>query len=89
MKIDEWPSLEDWSTLASVIVAGTREQLPGCGAGLQSKKDYRIIASSQRIVVCGFDERGTMHGLYNLQFRMNLREAPYLPRALDTTRRSL
>jgi hypothetical protein len=89
VKIDERPSLEDWSTVANAIVVGSREQLPGCDARLQSKKDYRIVTSPKRIVVCGFDERGTMYGLYNLQSRFNLREGPYLPRALDTTRRSL
>lgn len=83
------PSVEDWSELTNVIVAGTREQLPGCGAGLKARKDYRIMTSPHRIVVCGFDESGAMYGLYNLEDRMNLREAPYLPRRLDTVRHSL
>ena len=43
----------------------------------------------ERIVVCGFDERGVMFGLVNLEARMNLREAPILPRDLKTVRHSL
>jgi hypothetical protein len=39
--------------------------------------------------VCGFDERGAMYGLYNIEARMNLREAPFLPKKLDTVRHSL
>ena len=82
-------SLDDWSGAQRAILAGAREQLPGCGAGLTGAKDYRIVAGPERIVVCGYDERGAMYGLYNLEARMNLREAPFLPARLDTTRRSL
>ena len=87
--IETTASLEQASKIANVIVAGSRERLPGCAAELRSPKDYRIIVSSDRIVVCGFDERGTMYGLYNLESRMNLREGPFLPRGMDTTRYSL
>lgn len=47
------------------------------------------MAGPERIVVCGCDERAVMYGLYNLEQRMNLREAPFLPVALDTTPHSL
>ena len=40
-------------------------------------------------MVCGYDELGAMYGLYNLEERMDLREAPFLPRHLDTSRHSL
>lgn len=40
-------------------------------------------------VVCGYDERGVMFGLYNLEAHMNLREAPFLPKDLRTVRHSL
>jgi len=82
-------SLGNWRSLDKVIVAAPRDELPGCGAGLKGKKDYQIIVSPERVVVCGFDERGTMYGLYNLEARMNLREAPFLPRDLNTVRHSL
>lgn len=82
-------SLGEWRQLKGSILAGTRESLPGCGSQLRASKDYQIIASSERIVVCGFDEQGAMHGLYNLEWRMSLREAPFLPMDLNTVRRSI
>ncbi|MBI5091797.1 MAG: hypothetical protein HZB26_05055 [Candidatus Hydrogenedentes bacterium] len=82
-------SLADWQSLSQCIVAGTRDQLPGCGAGLKGPKDYEIIAAPNRLTVCGYDDRGVMYGLYNLEARMNLREAPFLPKDLKTTRHSL
>ncbi len=82
-------SLTDWAELRQVIVAGTRDQLPTMGDRLKGAKDYEIHLSPERIVVCGFDERGVMYGLYNLVARMNLREAPFLPREMDTVRHSL
>ena len=82
-------SLGNWRSLHKVIVAAPRDELPGCGAELKGKKDYQIIVSPERVVVCGYDERGAMYGLYNLEARMNLREAPFLPRDLNTIRHSL
>ncbi len=82
-------SLEGWAGLSRSIVAGTRAQMPGCGAGLRGPKDYHIRVSGETVAVCGFDERGAMYGLYNLEARFSLREAPFLPRGLDTTRHSL
>jgi hypothetical protein len=41
------------------------------------------------VTVCGYDERGSMFGLYNLEARMNLREGPFLPSQLNTVRHSL
>jgi hypothetical protein len=82
-------ALEDWQNIVQCIVVGTREQLPGCGAALTSPKSYEIIATPDRITVCGYDERGAMYGLYNLEARMNLREGPFLPANLNTVRNSL
>jgi hypothetical protein len=82
-------SLAGWQTIDRAIVAGTREQMPGCGAALATRKDYRITVSENRIAVCGFDERGAMYGIYNLEARMDLRQAPFFPRNLDTVRHSL
>lgn len=83
------PSLAAWATRKKVIVAGTREDLPGCGTLLAKSKDYQILVSPERIVVCGYDELGAMFGLYNLEERMDLREAPFLPRDLNSTHHSL
>ena len=87
--LDAKSSLENWQTMTQAILAGTREQIPGCGAELRGRKDYQLMVTPGRIVVCGFDERGAMYGLYNLEARMNLREAPFLPRDLNAVRRSL
>lgn len=89
VEMDGRDSLEGWRRLERCIVVGTREQLPGCGATLKAPKDYEIIAAPERLVVCGYDERGAMYGLYNLEARMNLREGPFLPADLQTVRRSL
>lgn len=82
-------SIEGWQDMDKCIIAGTRDQLPGCGLTLKNPKDYEIQVTSDRIIVCGFDERGTMFGLYNLEARMNLREAPFLPKTLKSVRHSL
>jgi len=87
--IREEKSLAEWRKYSRAIVAGTRDQLTGCSSGLQGRKDYQIVTAPGLVAVCGFDERGAMYGLYNLEARMNLREAPFLPAKLDTTRRSL
>jgi hypothetical protein len=82
-------SLNDWSEQEQVIVAGTPDQLPGLGKTLKGPKDYEIHVTPKRIIVCGFDERGVMYGLFNLEARMNLREGPFLPHDLKTIRHSL
>jgi hypothetical protein len=87
--LDGRDSLEGWAGLDRSIVVGTRDQLPGCGTTLKAPKDYEIVAAPERLVVCGFDERGAMYGLYNLEARMNLREGPFLPADLKTVRHSL
>ena len=87
--LEKRDSLDNWQDLTRCIVVGTREQLPGCGKALKGPKDYQLIATPERVTVCGYDERGAMFGLYNIEARMNLREAPFLPSNLDTVRRSL
>lgn len=74
---------------SGAIVAGARRDLPGCGASLTGSKDYQIIAGTRQVLVCGYDELGAMYGLYNLEERMDLREAPFLPHGLNTVRHSL
>jgi len=89
VQIENPKSLEGWQSRQRNIVVGTRDQLPGCGTKLKGPKDYEITATPERVTVCGYDERGAMYGLYNLEARMNLREAPFLPKDLNTIRRSL
>lgn len=89
MAIDSRDSSANWQTLAKCVVVGTREQLPGLGASLKGPKDYEIIVEPDRVTICGFDERGAMFGLYNLEARLNLREGPFLPADLKTVRHSL
>ena len=87
--IDGRDSLADWQTLQQCVIVGTRDDLPGCGATLKSPKDYEIVVTDKQVVVCGYDERGAAFGLYNLEARMNLREAPFLPSKLRAVRHSL
>ena len=89
VSIETQASLSNWKKLKSCIIAGTREQLPGCGTTLKRSKDYEIVANDHQIIICGYDEAGIMFGIYNLEARMNLREAPSLPKNLKTVRHSL
>jgi hypothetical protein len=82
-------SLKGWQDLRQSVVVGTRAQMPECGTALKGPKDYEIVVAPERVTVCGYDERGAMFGLYNLEARMNLREAPFLPANLKTVRHSL
>ena len=54
------PALEGWQAMTRTIIAGTGDEIPGCGAELRGRKDYQIIAAPDRIAVCGFDERGAL-----------------------------
>ncbi|MBQ2632515.1 MAG: hypothetical protein IJG13_22780 [Kiritimatiellae bacterium] len=87
--LEERDSLDDWQSVSGAIVVGTRNQLPAFGEKLSGPKDYRLAVTPGRVMVCGFDERGAMFGLCNLEARMNLREAPFLAADLDTVRHSL
>ena len=82
-------SLDNWQGLKQTIIVGTKEQLLDCGQELKGPKDYEIRVTPNNIMICGFDERGAMFGLYNLEARMNMREAPFLPEDLKTVRHSL
>ncbi|MDD8015821.1 MAG: hypothetical protein PHX45_09015, partial [Acidobacteriota bacterium] len=89
VELNALDSLEGWRRLRRCIIAGTREQLPGLGRSLNGPKDYEITVEPDRLLVCGYDERGVMFGLYNLEARMNLRGGPFLPGNLKTVRHSL
>ncbi|MCZ2073870.1 MAG: hypothetical protein HUU41_17405 [Bryobacteraceae bacterium] len=81
--------LTGWAGRENVIVAAARQDLPGYGTDLSASKDYQIRVNSGQVVICGYDELGAMYGLYNLEERLDLRQGPFLPRDLNTTRRSL
>lgn len=89
VEVDARDSLAGAQSLTKSIVVGTRGQMQGCGPALNTPKGYEIVASPERLTVCGYDERGAMFGLFHLEERMNLREAPYLPANLKTARNSL
>ncbi len=89
IETEEIESPDGWQRMDHCIVAGTRDQLSGCGTTLKGPKDYEIEVRPDHIIICGYDERGVMFGLYNLEARMNLREAPFLPKNLKTVRHSL
>jgi hypothetical protein len=82
-------SLQEWGKERHAVIVGTRDQMPGCGQSLQGPKDYQIVVAAEHVAVCGFDERGAMFGLYNLESRMELRGGPFFPRSLNTVRHSL
>ncbi|MCD9021626.1 hypothetical protein [Cohnella silvisoli] len=82
-------SLADWANdRERVIVLGTKDDYPELGGSLQVSRSYRVIAADNRIIVCGFDDRGTGQGSYYLEDLMNLREAPFVSK-LDVTREPL
>ncbi|PYI54361.1 hypothetical protein [Paenibacillus flagellatus] len=70
------------------IVLAEKRDLPELGAGLTVGREYRLVVGPERIVVCGFDDRGVGQGSYFLEDVMNLREAPFVAWR-DTTRKPL
>jgi hypothetical protein len=86
--VEQVASLADWADRTRVIAVGTTDRMPGIGTDLRGPKDYEIRAEDGRIAVCGFDAAGAMHGLFNVEARMNLREGPYLPIGLQAVRHS-
>ncbi|MBP1994839.1 hypothetical protein [Paenibacillus eucommiae] len=61
-----------------VIVLAAAEELPELGKELEKPRSYRLVASPDRILICGKDERGVGQGSYYLEDLMNLSEAPYI-----------
>jgi hypothetical protein len=89
IETEDRDKLDGWQNFNRCIVAGTMDQLSGSGMALKGSKDYEIKIASELVTVCGYDDKGVMYGLYNLEARMNLREAPFLPANLNTVRHSL
>lgn len=87
--VESRPSLADWKNLKHTILLGITEHFPGMGGSLNTAKGYELRADSERIVICGYDLPGIRQGIFNLEARMNLREAPFLPEGLHAVRNSL
>ena len=62
------------------LILGTRADLPAFAADLDRPEAFLLDSSSgQRIIICGYDERGIMRGLQSLEDRMSLRWSPVIP----------
>lgn len=87
--ISRTSSIDDIASAGErVIVLATQEELPSLGSSLGKTRSYRIVAKADRIVVCGYDDRGVGQGSYYLEDLMNLREAPFITER-DITREPL
>ncbi len=60
------------------IILTTKTAAPALGRDLTVARSYRIVTRAGRIIICGYDERGTAQGCYHLEDLMNLREAPFV-----------
>ena len=60
------------------IVLADAPQLPQYADGLAVPRSYHLIVEESSVVVCGYDEAGTMQGGFFLEDLMNLRRAPFL-----------
>jgi hypothetical protein len=77
------------------IIVGTKAQFQQLGSTVQPiggklvrSKDYEIRTAGRQIQICGCDDAGVMHGLFHLQSRLKLREAPFLVKDWETVRNS-
>ncbi len=61
-----------------VIILATQDELPGISATLMVPRSYHLQVTTERIIVCGADERGAAQGSYFLEDLCNLRGAPFL-----------
>lgn len=68
-----WKGLE--SDVKKIILV-TKEIIKELGESLVKPRSYRFICSEERILLCGYDERGTAQGCYYLEDLMNLKCAP-------------
>lgn len=58
------------------IILVTKELIMGLGKDLDTPRSYRFICSDDKIILCGYDERGTAQACYYLEDLMNLKCAP-------------
>ena len=89
VELDGRDSLEGWLAWTGALSSARATSCPAAGQHSKLRRIMRSSPTPERLVVCGYDERGAMYGLYNLEARMNLREGPFLPADLKTVRHSL
>lgn len=79
MAVESVPDVRAVQT-AGALVLGTERELPTFASELNRPESFRLTVTGNRIVICGFDERGIMRGLYYLEDLMRFRGAPVLAR---------
>jgi hypothetical protein len=60
------------------IILATKEIMKNLSENLDTPRSYRFICSEDKVVICGYDERGTAQGCYYLEDLMNLKSAPVI-----------
>lgn len=70
------------------VVLLTREDNRSLATGLDIPRSYRIICSDNRIILCGYDDRGTAQASYYLEDIMNFKCAPIV-QEMDECRKPL
>ena len=70
------------------IYVGTKKEIEADLKNVEAYKGFLVDVSEEKILVCGFDDRGAAQGLYFLENEMSRRRAPYLERK-ETRRKPL
>jgi hypothetical protein len=68
--------LEEAENGVNKIVYITKETATELGEALDTPRSYRFIATEDRIVLCGYDDRGAGQASYYLEDLMNFKHAP-------------
>ncbi len=79
--------LADSSTMVGyhkAVIVGLPNDMPSYAAGLDRSESFHIEANEDAVIVCGYDERGIMRGLYHLEDLMDLRGGPILSHTSTT-----
>ncbi|MDF2686512.1 MAG: hypothetical protein K0S55_1694, partial [Clostridia bacterium] len=87
-KINEDDIIDETENNFKTITFLTKEisDTYGCNfaKGLDTPRSYRFIASENKIILCGFDEKGTAQACFYFEDLMNLKEAPIVEKANET-----
>lgn len=76
--LDTVSDFESPESYSSVLLAVTRKQWPKGAENLDRSESFSLDVSPERVVVCGFDERGLMRGLQHLEDLMRFQRGPVL-----------
>jgi hypothetical protein len=60
------------------FVVGTRRELADEGKDLRKTESFRLSVRGDKVLLCGYDERGILLGLHCVEASMRLRRAPFL-----------